>query len=58
MLVSTFIRGQLDARDKAVEDGDEDSDEDVILESGPALVVKADDNKDSGPREWRQEDLL
>ena len=44
---------------------DEDSDEDVILEAGPALIVKDDDSTTakpnaggSPPREWRQEDLL
>lgn len=45
---------------------DDESDEDVILEAGPALIVKDDGSSGSpkestpptGPREWRQEDLL
>lgn len=42
---------------------DEDADEDIILEAGPALVVKPQDDTapaSGGPerRDWRQEDLL
>ncbi|EMD33409.1 hypothetical protein CERSUDRAFT_126152 [Gelatoporia subvermispora B] len=37
---------------------DDDDDEDVILEAGPALVVKPDDVQTPERREWRQEDLL
>nr|BAJ10704.1 oxalate transporter [Fomitopsis palustris] len=42
------------------DDYDSDPDEDIILEAGPALVVKADEHMESTPdrREWRQEDLL
>lgn len=42
------------------DDYDSDPDEDIILEAGPALVVKADEPTESAPdrREWRQEDLL
>ncbi|KZT06117.1 oxalate transporter [Laetiporus sulphureus 93-53] len=38
---------------------DGESDEDIILEAGPALVVKAGDKPvDDSRRDWRQEDLL
>ncbi|KAH9838699.1 oxalate transporter [Rhodofomes roseus] len=37
---------------------DGDPDEDIILEAGPALVVKADEPAEPARREWRQEDLL
>lgn len=46
-----------DDEDEGYSDGE--SDEDIILEAGPALVVKAGDKtEDAERREWRQEDLL
>lgn len=42
---------------------DDESDEDVILEAGPALIVKHDDpskenSSTTTPRDWHQEDLI
>jgi hypothetical protein len=53
-----------DEEEEAFSEGD--SDEDVVLEAGPALVVKPDDSTSlngdalntSARREWRAEDLL
>ncbi|PCH42645.1 oxalate transporter [Wolfiporia cocos MD-104 SS10] len=45
--------------DEDEDDAYSDDDEDIILEAGPALVIKAGEQPaESDRREWRQEDLL
>ena len=68
--VATATGRLIDLSDEDSEFSDEESDEDIILEAGPALVIKKDEgggasaasaavvSAETRPREWRSEDLL